>query len=81
MGTKKAASEPSFENALNELEKLVERLESGETTLEESLQLFERGVELSRVCQTTLEAAEQRVRILTEKNETAKPQDLDPGNG
>ncbi|MCP5155192.1 MAG: exodeoxyribonuclease VII small subunit [Ectothiorhodospiraceae bacterium] len=61
-----------FERSLRELEKLVERLEDGELTLEESLKTYERGVELSRRCQHALEAAEERVRILTE-NDVAAP--------
>ena len=47
-----------------ELEALVERLERGDLTLEESLKQFERGVVLARSCQTALKAAEQKVEIL-----------------
>ena len=50
-----------------ELEDIVERLEHGELPLEESLRQFERGVELTRSCQTALKQAEQKVRILTAK--------------
>ncbi len=60
----KAESTPSFEDALAELENLVERMESGELTLEESLASFERGVSLTRTCQQALKEAEQRVEIL-----------------
>ena len=66
---------PSFEEALRELENLVETLEQGEQSLEESLKSFERGVELTRICQQALEAAEQKVRILTGESEEA---DLEP---
>jgi exodeoxyribonuclease VII small subunit len=59
---------PNFEQALTELERLVERMETGELSLEESLKTFERGVELSRTCQRALDAAEQRIQILTEQN-------------
>ncbi|PIE02120.1 MAG: exodeoxyribonuclease VII small subunit [Thiothrix nivea] len=48
-----------------ELEALVQRMESGELSLEDSLREFERGVQLTRLCQEQLQAAEQRVRILT----------------
>lgn len=52
---------PDFEAALAELEKLVEKMEAGSQTLEEALQSFQRGVELTRVCQTGLKEAQQRV--------------------
>lgn len=71
----KESPEPSFEQALAELETLVESLERGELSLEESLKSFERGVELTRSCQQSLKAAEQKVRILTQKNSVAE---LDP---
>ncbi len=56
---------PDFEANLETLEQLVEGLERGDLSLEESLQQFERGVALIRSCQQALEAAEQRVKILT----------------
>ena len=58
----------NFENSLSELEELVERLEMGDQTLESSLKDFERGVELTRNCQTALQDAEQRVEQLIEKS-------------
>ena len=57
----------SFEAALEELELLVERMEQGDITLEESLKDFERGIELTRACQESLRSAEQKVQILLEK--------------
>ncbi len=66
------APEPSikdFESALNELESLVKTLEDGNLTLEKSLELFERGVELSRYCHTRLEEAEKRIDVLTDQGE------------
>ena len=71
MATKKKSTSktaPDFESALAELEKLVERMEQGELSLEQSLKDFERGVELTRFCQNSLKEAEQKVRILTEKS-------------
>ena len=59
---------PSFEDALAELEQLVNRLERGDISLEESLQAFERGVNLTRTCQNALQEAEQKVQILIDKN-------------
>lgn len=53
-----------FERSLAELEALVERMEGGELTLDESLQSFERGISLFRYCQGTLEQAQLRVRTL-----------------
>lgn len=55
---------PDFEAAMAELEALVQRMESGELALEDSLREFERGVQLTRLCQEQLKAAEQRVRVL-----------------
>jgi len=55
-----------FEASLNELEQIVGKLERGELKLEESLKLFERGMELSRQCRQSLDTAELRVRNLLE---------------
>jgi exodeoxyribonuclease VII small subunit len=55
---------PTFEQALSELESIVAKMEKGELSLEESLKTFERGIELTRYCESTLNQAEQRVRIL-----------------
>jgi exodeoxyribonuclease VII small subunit len=66
--TQRGDEQLDFEQALRELEALVEKLESGELSLEESLKHFERGVSLTRICQSALENAEQKVQILTEKS-------------
>jgi exodeoxyribonuclease VII small subunit len=58
-----------FESALNELETIVKTLEQGDLPLEKSLELFERGVQLSRFCHSKLEAAERRIEILNERGE------------
>ena len=61
-----AAVQPAnFETAIAELEALGQRMESGDLTLDDSLQAFERGVQLTRQCQSALKAAEQRVTLLT----------------
>ena len=65
-------SEINFESALAELEQLVETMEKGDLTLEESLKQFERGVSLTRTCQKALAEAEQKVRILTRDNEAGE---------
>ncbi len=58
-----------FESAIAELESIVKKLEEGDLPLEKSLQLFERGVQLSRFCHARLEEAERRVEILNERGE------------
>ena len=58
-----------FESAIAELETIVKTLEDGDLALEKSLALFERGVQLSRFCHSSLEEAERRVDILTERGE------------
>jgi exodeoxyribonuclease VII small subunit len=65
--TPKETPKLDFETAMRELEELVERLEQGELPLEESLAAFERGVMLTRSCQTALKDAEQKVEILLKK--------------
>ncbi len=57
-----------FEKSLAELEALVERMESGELPLEESMKQFERGIQLARACQQQLKQAELRVQQLVQKN-------------
>jgi exodeoxyribonuclease VII small subunit len=59
---------PDFEAAMRDLEEIVERLEHGDLPLEESLAAFERGVMLTRSCQTALQEAEQKVEILLKKS-------------
>ena len=73
------ATEPTvnFEAALEELEQLVERMETGELSLEESLKAFERGVALTRDCQKALKDAELRVQALTETEEGLALEDVD----
>ena len=79
--TKKEAATLDFEAAIAELEQLVEIMEQGDISLEESLKNFERGIELTRNCQKALQEAEQKVQILTQNNkgeetlETFTPED------
>ncbi len=68
-----AKKTPQLEQSLDSLEAPVERMESGELTLEESLQAFEQGVKLTRECQQALSQAEQKVRILLEQDPQAEP--------
>ena len=64
------AKDKNFEASLAELEQIVAQLEAGDLPLEQSLELFERGVRLSRECQKRLDEAERKVEILL-KNEDA----------
>ena len=66
MARKKAALD--FEQSLTELQTIVERLENGELSLEESLSAFEQGIGLTRECQAALAQAEQKVQILLERD-------------
>jgi exodeoxyribonuclease VII small subunit len=80
MPTAKAAKDPvpDFETAMRDLEELVERLEQGDMPLEESLAAFERGVMLTRACQTALKEAEQKVEILLKKAGEPAVEDFTP---
>jgi exodeoxyribonuclease VII small subunit len=69
---------PDIEASLGELEKLVERMERGEQPLEQSLQDFERGMELARQCETTLRNAEQRVEKLVRRGEDHETEPFEP---
>ena len=66
-----------FEQALDQLENLVEAMEGGDLSLEDSLKAFEQGIKLSRECQTALSTAEQKVQLLLEENGQLKAVDLD----
>ncbi|MBI3121743.1 MAG: exodeoxyribonuclease VII small subunit [candidate division NC10 bacterium] len=73
--------EPTFEEALSQLEALVARLEAGDLPLEEALRAFEEGVRLTRLCAARLEDAERRVHLLTRTPEgTEQEVPFDPGN-
>ncbi|WP_019026283.1 exodeoxyribonuclease VII small subunit [Colwellia piezophila] len=74
---KKKLENLSFEESLNELDTIVQSLEQGELSLEESMALFERGLNLSQLSQVKLQAAEQKVQILLDKNGTSQLTDFD----
>lgn len=69
---------PAFEDALEELETIVEKMEDGEPTLEESLKLFERGMVLTRRCQKALDDAEQQIRTLADAENGSPALDSNP---
>lgn len=74
--SRKRTTPPDFEQALAELEALVEKMEQGDLSLEESLQSFERGIQLTRSCQQALQEAEQKVQVLLEKDGGEQLQDF-----
>lgn len=61
-------AEKKFEKAMERLELIVQSLESGDLALEESLKVFEEGIELVRFCNTKLDEAEQKITILTKES-------------
>ena len=73
--TKKDNKEFNFEKALENLEELVSSMENGELSLEDSLKAFERGIKLTRECQTALKDAEQKVQVLI--NEEGDTKDME----
>ncbi len=73
--TKKKQTAFDFETSLADLEELVTAMEEGELSLEESLQAFEKGIKLTRECQSALKSAEQKVQVLI--NENGDTEDLE----
>ena len=68
----------AFEQSLDELEKLVAKMEEGEQSLDDSLKSFERGVELYRNCRSALEQAELRVKLLSDPQSPDDSEDFEP---
>ena len=66
-------AEPSFEDAQRELERIVERLESGQASLDEAITLWERGEELYRLCAARLDVTQGRIEELARRVEAVKP--------
>jgi len=67
-----------FEKSIAELESLVERMESGEADLDESLKLFKRGIELTRECQQLLDNAQQTVELLSKPDDPDSAESFEP---
>lgn len=80
-GTKKdkGADTFDFDSSIAQLEKLVQRLEEDDSTLQKALEYFEQGIHLSREAQRALSAAEQQVNVLCEKNEEVLQKNLKSG--
>ena len=72
---------PTFESSLDQLEKVVKELETGDLQLERSLELFERGMALSETCRKQLEEAETRVELLIRKDGKIQPEPFRPDKG
>jgi exodeoxyribonuclease VII small subunit len=66
-----------FEKQLKELESLVAKLESGELSLDEALQAYEKGIALTRECQAALDEAQNRIQIVLEKDGVISSEPLD----
>jgi len=67
-----------FEHSLDELEQLVQRMEHGDLSLDDSLKTYERGIALYRNCQTALEQAELRVKLLYDPESSDEAEDFKP---
>ena len=76
---KTEAQNQNFESSLAALEKIVRELERGELPLEKSLELFERGVRLSRECQERLQEAERRIEVLLQRDGEGRDSSSIPG--
>ena len=72
--SEETAPQPGFEAGIEELERIVKEMESGDLPLERALQLFEKGMELSAACRKQLEEAETRVEVLVRKGERIAPE-------
>lgn len=68
----------NFEEAMEQLEKIVMQLESGDVALERSIELFQEGMELSRICNQKLEQVEKKIEILIEEDDVFSKKDFQP---
>lgn len=76
--TSDSDEQPGFEVAMTELQAIVERMEDGDQSLEESVKDFERGMELKKICEDTLRTAEARIDKLVKKAGGYKTEDFEP---
>lgn len=79
--TKKTTKLPDLEQSLAEISQLIEKMEQGELTLDQSLTHFERGITLVKNCQKILQDAEQKVQILIQNNKQPTLTDYDSTEG
>ena len=80
MARKSTSKAIDFEKSLKQLESLVDKLEKGELSLEESLKHFEQGIELTRECRQALQSAEQKISVLSKEDDDWIEKDLDNGD-
>ncbi|MDM7859783.1 exodeoxyribonuclease VII small subunit [Alteromonas sp. ASW11-36] len=76
--SQKASDSANFEKTLEELEEIVSAMENGDLPLQDALEKFERGVQLTKHGQALLQAAEQKVQILTNKDGQTQLEDMAP---
>lgn len=69
--------EKSFEEAIEELEKIVKDLENGELSLDESISKFQKGIEISSYCNNIIEEAEKKIVLITQKDKIIKEEEFD----
>ncbi|MEJ2177228.1 MAG: exodeoxyribonuclease VII small subunit [Gammaproteobacteria bacterium] len=77
MATTRKTKNPDFEKLLGELDKIVQRMEQGDQSLDQTMKDFERGMELSEQCQKSLDAAQQRVDKLVKKHGNFQLESMD----
>ena len=75
--TKKDDKQPGFEESINQLERIVEKIASGKVGLEESLSMYEKGMELVQRCRTILDLAEKRIEVLSQSGGTLQASALE----
>lgn len=81
MATAKKEKTPDFEKLLGELDKIVNRMEQGDQSLDQTMKDFERGMELSEACQKSLDAAQQKVDKLVRKHGDLVLESVSPEEG
>ncbi|WP_159882233.1 exodeoxyribonuclease VII small subunit [Paenibacillus puerhi] len=79
--TEQEQNTPSFEQAIEQLEKIVARLESGDVPLEQAIELFQDGMRLSQLCGQKLEQVERKIEILLEEEGGLAKKPFQPGEG
>ena len=79
MKDRNANPPPAFEPSLERLEAIVQELESGQASLERSLELFEEGMKLAEACRGQLEAAEKRIEMLVRRGNEVTAEPFEPG--
>jgi exodeoxyribonuclease VII small subunit len=79
--SKKTQNDISFDEAIKQLEEVVKQLESGQLTLEKSVELYQQGMELSLLCDTKLKQAELKIEVVTQSSDNLLKQPFETGSG